>query len=291
MSSGNVVLRRPPPPIATGSCTDHWSSRSTVHHHPPSRRKLQYKPNNNITITMKRLNFQSSSSDLSWGDTGRKRRTGNKTLMKMMGFSRGSDEEQEVFVQASLQRANGGLQATLNSLSKWVLAALWSVVILWRHDGEALWAAMGVAINVLISITLKEILNQDRPISTIKSDPGMPSSHAQTISYTVTFLILFLIGWFGINGVTTILSGLLLVLGSYFSWLRISHQFHTVSQVMVGAVLGFIFSILWFWSWNTFVIDLFVSSLWVRFAVVASAFGFISAYLYYLFQSWNMDET
>lgn len=73
--------------------------------------------------------------------------------------------------------------------SKWLVAALFGIIFLWRHDAEALWAASGSVLNSALSTVLKRILNQERPVSTIRSDPGMPSSHAQSIFYTVTFCI------------------------------------------------------------------------------------------------------
>lgn len=74
--------------------------------------------------------------------------------------------------------------------SKWLISAALSALILWRHDAEALWAAFGSALNAMLSITLKNILNQERPVSTLRSDPGMPSSHAQSIAYTTAFFII-----------------------------------------------------------------------------------------------------
>ncbi|KAG5621062.1 hypothetical protein H5410_006280 [Solanum commersonii] len=79
--------------------------------------------------------------------------------------------------------------ATLNSLSKWLVAAVFVIIFLWRHDTEAHWAASGSILNARLSIVLKRILNQERPVSAIRSDPGMPSTHAQSIFYTVMFCI------------------------------------------------------------------------------------------------------
>ncbi|KAK4486020.1 hypothetical protein RD792_008682 [Penstemon davidsonii] len=167
--------------------------------------------------------------------------------------------EEKAFIGGS--SGSGGLQATLNTLSKGVMAILWCLLVLWRHDAEALWAFTGALLNDKLSRNLKKIINQGRPISTLRSDPGMPSSHAQSIFYIITFLNLSIIEWYGINGLTTTLRGLFFLLGSYFSWLRVSQQLHTVSQVIVGGVLGSIFSIFWFWTWNTLVINSFISSL------------------------------
>lgn len=62
-------------------------------------------------------------------------------------------------------------------------------MILWKHDAEVLWAATGSILNSYISITLKQILNHERP-SGLRSDPGMPSSHAQSIFYVSVFALL-----------------------------------------------------------------------------------------------------
>ncbi|KAK8661511.1 hypothetical protein V6N13_091110 [Hibiscus sabdariffa] len=65
--------------------------------------------------------------------------------------------EQESFIDGSIQAQ--GLEATLNRL--WLVSALFGGVILWRHDAEALWMAMESIVNVLLSIRLKRVLNQE----------------------------------------------------------------------------------------------------------------------------------
>ena len=74
--------------------------------------------------------------------------------------------------------------------SKWLVAVLFGTVILWRHDAEAMWAVMGSIVNSILSVILKRIFNQERPDSTLRSDPGMPSSHGQSIFFTVVLSIL-----------------------------------------------------------------------------------------------------
>ncbi|GFQ08030.1 lipid phosphate phosphatase epsilon 2 chloroplastic [Phtheirospermum japonicum] len=149
---------------------------------------------------------------------------------------------------------------------------------------------MGAVLNAILSVALKQILKQERPFSTLRSDPGMPSSHAQSIFYTITFLNLSMIEWFGLNALTSTLSGFFFILGSYFSWLRVSQQLHTVIQVFVGAAIGLIFSIFWFWSWKMFVLNFFVSSLWVRTVVILGAVALSVGFILHVIRTWIVDE-
>ncbi|KAI5684165.1 hypothetical protein M9H77_05393 [Catharanthus roseus] len=197
--------------------------------------------------------------------------------------------EQEGLIDGSSNLGADGFEATLNSLSKWLVAAVLGVIVLWRHDAEALWAAGGSVINSVLSIILKKALNQERPVANLRSDPGMPSSHAQSISFAVVFAILSVVQWLGWNGSTAVLSGLFIALGSYFSWLRVSQKLHTISQVVVGALVGTIFSIIWFWSWDSFVVKAFTSYLWVRIVITLGGAVFCVGFLLYVLRYWVME--
>ncbi|XP_047974937.1 lipid phosphate phosphatase epsilon 1, chloroplastic-like isoform X1 [Salvia hispanica] len=197
--------------------------------------------------------------------------------------------EQEAFVNESLTFEDGGIEATINHMSKWLISAILIVFILWRHDALALWASMGSAINATLSVVLKHLLNHERPVSGLRSDPGMPSSHAQSIGYTITFLAVSLVEMFGVNAFTVTLSGVFAIIGSYFAWLRVSQRLHTVSQVVVGAVVGFTFGFLWFWSWNSFVLNLFTSFLWAKLVISLGAFVFVVSFVFHSYQSWLND--
>ncbi|XP_042495995.1 lipid phosphate phosphatase epsilon 2, chloroplastic-like [Macadamia integrifolia] len=168
---------------------------------------------------------------------------------------------------------SGGLEVTFNQLSKWLVTAAFGAFILYRHDAEALWAAMGSIVNGWLSVALKKFLNQKRPISSLKADPGMPSSHAQSIFFAVIFVIQSLVEWLGINEFTVIIGTLVMACGSYLSWIRVSQQCHTINQVLVGAFLGSFFSLLWFWSWDAIVAKAYISSLWVRVVVALGSTG------------------
>ncbi|TYH94886.1 hypothetical protein ES332_A12G069600v1 [Gossypium tomentosum] len=198
------------------------------------------------------------------------------------------EQEVEGFIDGSIRVQ--GFESTLNRLSKWLVSALFGGVILWRHDGEALWMAMGSIVNAVLSVGLKRLLNQERPVAGLKSDPGMPSSHAQSIFFTVVFAIASLLEWLGINELSVGISILALAFGSYLSWLRVSQKLHTMNQILVGAVVGSIFSVLWYLSWDAVVLEAFNSSLWVRVIVLLACAGFGLGFLTYVIQYWLKDE-
>ncbi|KAL8047377.1 hypothetical protein ABFX02_08G237300 [Erythranthe guttata] len=254
-------------------------------------RKLHKK----TTLFAQRLDFWSEFScnkSVSWAHSRR-----NQNRMKGFKWVRAttSDEgvrafEQEASMEESLTFEAAGIEATLNNLSKWLLAALFGLIIVWRHDAEALWATTGSVINTVVSIALKRILNQERPFSTSRSDPGMPSSHAQSIFYTLTFLNLSMVESFGVNVITATVGGIFFILASYLAWLRVSQQFHTVSQIVVGAALGSVISGFWVWLWYTFVLNLFITSLWVRIIVVLGGVGFCLAFIHHVYKTWIIEQ-
>ncbi|KAK1325988.1 hypothetical protein QJS10_CPA01g01208 [Acorus calamus] len=223
----------------------------------------------------------SRSADFGGGGDGAAERGGFLETEAVLGS--GSSELRRDF-------DSGGLESLLNRLSKWMVAAVFGIVLLWKHDAEAMWAAMGSVLNSVLSVTLKQILNHERPAPALRSDPGMPSSHAQSISYAATFAFLSLVQWLGINAVTVTIGVFLLISASYMSYLRVSLKFHTVSQVLVGAALGSLCACVWFWSWRSFVLKAFISSIWVRLVVILGSASFCLAFLFYVVQHWLDDE-
>ncbi|KAL8098048.1 lipid phosphate phosphatase epsilon 1, chloroplastic-like [Apium graveolens] len=182
------------------------------------------------------------------------------------------------------------LEAFLNDLSKWLMVALFSVVLLVRHDVKAIWISMGSILNVGLSIALKRIFKQERPSTASKSDPGMPSSHAQSLFYLSFVVILSMMDWLGMNIYTTVVGGLVLLLGSYFARLRVSQGFHTMSQVTAGAVAGSVYVGLWYWLWDTIVFPAFICSLWIRLVVVVGGVGCILRFVVFLVYDWIVKE-
>jgi hypothetical protein len=69
--------------------------------------------------------------------------------------------------------------------SRWVVVASVIAVVVWRHDESVCWAVIGGILNAASSKLLKRLFNQQRPLTALglKADPGMPSSHAQSLGF------------------------------------------------------------------------------------------------------------
>ncbi|KAI8542500.1 hypothetical protein RHMOL_Rhmol08G0142600 [Rhododendron molle] len=281
MSAPTTILFRPTSTITTTSYS------STTH---------AFLPKLNSPETISSLQFPSSKfvSQYKRGWSQNTMSGSNPTCAlgdNSIGDEAAAAFEHESFINEFRPNSTAeGLEATLNRLSKWLVAALFGAVLICRHDAEALWAAIGSVLNTGLSTILKRVLNQERPVSNLRSDPGMPSSHAQSIFFIVIFVVVSMFQWLGANGLAITLSGLALAFGSYLSWLRVSQHLHTISQVVVGAVLGSAFSILWFWSWDAIVLKAFISSLWVRIVVILGATMFCVGFLIHIVRHWVMDQ-
>ncbi|KAL6634980.1 hypothetical protein ACP70R_027651 [Stipagrostis hirtigluma subsp. patula] len=182
------------------------------------------------------------------------------------------------------------VEAALNRMSKWLVAGCFAVAAIWKHDAEIMWALLGAVANSLLSHILKKILNHERPAPALRSDPGMPSSHAQSLFYAATILVLSLFYWLGTNYLTMVLGPVTLAMASYLSWLRVSQHLHTLNQVMVGAVVGSAFGALWCALWHSLVQEAYASSLLVQTVVILGSAVFCVAFVIYIIRHWFKDE-
>ncbi|PNT69284.1 hypothetical protein BRADI_3g52710v3 [Brachypodium distachyon] len=160
------------------------------------------------------------------------------------------------------------VEASLNGMSKWLVAGGFAFAAVWKHDAEVMWALMGAVLNKALSTILKKMLNHQRPDQALRSGPGMPSSHAQSMFYAATFLVLSLFKWLGTNYLAMIIGATTMASASYL---------HTLNQILVGAAVGSAFGTLWFVLWRSLVQEAFASSLWVKITVLLGPVAFCIA--------------
>ena len=123
---------------------------------------------------------------------------------------------------------------------------------------------VGSIFNAALNKVLKRVINESRPASARKTDPGMPSSHAASLFYlsfypTVAYFF-HVIQQHGSSSVSTLAFAFsqdypgfymslavasLLPLGTFLTWLRVKLGFHTMEQVLVGAIVGCSSSLSW----------------------------------------------
>lgn len=110
------------------------------------------------------------------------------------------------------------------------------------------WALTGSIVAAFNNKLLKKLINQARPAAARKVDPGMPSSHAQSLAFLTTYAII------GVNALQIEPFALSLVpctaiamLGLFLAWLRVRLGFHTADQVAVGVAVGVVSASLWYW--------------------------------------------
>ncbi|CAN6233797.1 unnamed protein product [Urochloa humidicola] len=195
------------------------------------------------------------------------------------------------------------LEAALNSASKWLVAGSYVFAVVWKHDVEIMWVMLGASANYLLSLILKKMLNHERPAPDLRSDPGMPSSHAQSICYAATLLVLSLYYCLGTNYLTMIVGPATLSMASYlvrimscrlnfsmswqFVWLNIPSK---LPHVVAGAGVGSAFAALWFLLWRSLVQETLASSLANQIVVVFGSTTSCVAVAIYMSGHWLKNE-
>ncbi|CAM9400702.1 unnamed protein product [Ectocarpus fasciculatus] len=143
----------------------------------------------------------------------------------------------------------------LGSSTQWVVAGAVGVALITRADVDTLVYVLGSLINAVFSKVLKKTINQVRPDGAQLSDPGMPSSHAMSLFYLGTYLVIGLEEhgvllldpplppWpLGVTQTQTLL-GMYALTASLW---RVKAGFHTLPQVAVGAAVGAVDAVLWY---------------------------------------------
>ena len=137
----------------------------------------------------------------------------------------------------------------LNESTKFVVSATAMVFLVFHPTVETCWCLLGSIVNSVNGKLLKRALNHSRPDGAKKVDPGMPSSHATSLSYLSWYAALafaFEPNALGLaTFVTRTLAFGLVSLGAFLAYLRVKLGFHTWPQVYVGYGLGSSTALVW----------------------------------------------
>lgn len=144
-------------------------------------------------------------------------------------------------------------------LGEWgfVILCLYAIFFLKGSPNYLVYFVVGLVLNTILNMFLKSILRQPRPYTEnqlknilskygfpfcfqykFTSDLfGMPSGHAQNTAFIVMFL--YLVSKQNVHWIVLLFAALVL-------WNRIFFGYHSVSQVLVGVLIGSIVSIVFF---------------------------------------------
>ena len=131
-----------------------------------------------------------------------------------------------------------------------VILILLSWYLLWEHNNLFFYYNVGLIANSVLNIILKGLIQEPRPMFDNKKIKlmtthakeyffqngipfgiyGMPSGHAQTAFFTTIFIYLSL--------KHTNLLYLYLIISLFICYQRIKIQYHSMSQIIVGAIVG-----------------------------------------------------
>ena len=152
----------------------------------------------------------------------------------------------------------GDFLGVVNESTKFVVSAVAFATLVAFPNVQTCWCILGSVVNSINGKVLKRVLNHERPEGAVKADPGMPSSHAVSLSYLSVYAARA-VAVHGASGVavssvvaktlgvavfafpewTTLpVAGLVMGLGLFLTWLRVALGYHTPPQVIVGYGMG-----------------------------------------------------
>ncbi|KAL1408921.1 hypothetical protein Q8F55_005735 [Vanrija albida] len=114
-----------------------------------------------------------------------------------------------------------------------------AAVILYTRSAHAVWFALGAVASTLMAKVAKKLIREPRPDTPDavkeKKTYGMPSSHATALSYYFCYLLPLLPL---ASGATWAERAALTATAGAIIWSRVELGYHTVPQVLGGAVVG-----------------------------------------------------
>ncbi|XP_058823956.1 dolichyldiphosphatase 1-like [Topomyia yanbarensis] len=143
------------------------------------------------------------------------------------------------------------------SLAPLGIGAGFVALILFRRDLHTIVFFVGTLFNEGINIFLKHWIREPRPVnrSQIWTEYGMPSSHSQCMCFFAQYVLLFIfIRLHHMNNNNARAERLVRILVLVMCWVvtilvcfgRIYLQYHSLSQVLVGAFVGIFIGTFWF---------------------------------------------
>jgi membrane-associated phospholipid phosphatase len=140
-----------------------------------------------------------------------------------------------------------------------IILIIWSVYLLWDKPNLFFYYIVGVFINAILNLCIKGIIQEPRPSEDLKTFElalkngrrfvfkdgvphdifGMPSGHTQSSLFSAIFILLSL-RKVNIFGFYMLISFIVMAQ-------RVAFEYHTIQQVIVGAIVGMLFGYFMFY--------------------------------------------
>ena len=149
-----------------------------------------------------------------------------------------------------MSATRGPDSSAMRDLTKWTVSGLTAAALCYRRDSATALFVFGAVLNALLSKVLKRLINNARPSGSALSDPGMPSSHAQSLFFFAAYLCIVThrsttVPEFFEHTPRLAMKLLRETLAYCFpavalglALVRVRDGLHTHAQVFVGAVIG-----------------------------------------------------
>jgi dolichyldiphosphatase len=140
------------------------------------------------------------------------------------------------------------------TLSPQALVVSYVTLIYTQRDLATVWMLLGQTLNELLNYGLKRYIQQPRPTTFLGKGYGMPSSHAQFMSFFAVYYTLWFVvylrhtpiahGWRRmIQWCAVLMAWILSTVVCFSRWYLL---YHTIEQVLCGFCIGSCIAALWF---------------------------------------------
>lgn len=158
------------------------------------------------------------------------------TAMNSVSSSRASEDN------SIINEDPNGIFNLIGVSSKFFVSGISTIVLYSTESWIPLYYIVGSILNGVLSKCLKIIIKEPRPPQSGKGGYGMPSSHTQAFFFFLAVVAMNCSRFLGTRS-SLILSLSALAYSCIASYWRIVTEVHSVSQTLVGAVVGLLFGV------------------------------------------------
>lgn len=147
-------------------------------------------------------------------------------------------------------RANDplGLLMAVASLLPILMLVVYLTLIVSRRDLATIYITVGQIGTEIVNYVLKHWIKESRPIVKLHKGYGMPSSHAQFMTYWAAIVSLWILYRlrFRVKIFKFIIISIVYLTTIVVCYSRVYLQYHTVKQVLIGSVVGTLCGTMWY---------------------------------------------